>query len=202
MKYLLLKLLLSENLQFLEKVLLHMLKEPPNHLKEFYILNLIKVWKTMNVKNVKEELEVALNRIKELEDENKYLKTHIETLQHKINYPSTTTNQPTTNQLTSISTSKIQRFSYKNLLTQPKTFSYLCGLSPEKFNLVYDSVVPYTDSIVYPDCKGTGERTFDKGTELLAVLTICRHALHLGVIHLFTVPFFYVRASNYVMSIT
>ena len=48
--------------------------------------------------------------------------------------------------------------------------------------MVYDSVVPYTDSIVYPDCKGTGERTFDKGTELLAFLTICRHAfLHLGV---------------------
>ena len=31
-----------------------------------------------NNKNVKEELEVALNRIKELEDENKSLKTHIE----------------------------------------------------------------------------------------------------------------------------
>ena len=44
-------------------------------------------------------------------------------------------------------------------------------------NLVYDSVLPYTDSIVYPDCKGTGERSFDEGTELLTVLAICRHAL-------------------------
>ena len=35
--------------------------------------------------------------------------------------------------------------------------------------------------IIYPDCKGNGERTLDKATELLAVLTICRHSLHQGV---------------------
>ena len=33
--------------------------------------------------------------------------------------------------------------------------------------------------IIYPDCKGNGERILDKATELLAVLTICR--LHQGV---------------------
>ena len=35
--------------------------------------------------------------------------------------------------------------------------------------------------IIYPDCKGNGERTLDKAIELLAVLTICRHSLHQGV---------------------
>ena len=40
---------------------------------------------------------------------------------------------------------------------------------------------PYSDVIIYPDCKGTGERSVDKPTELFAVLTICRHSLHQGV---------------------
>ena len=40
---------------------------------------------------------------------------------------------------------------------------------------------PYCDVIIYPDCKGTGERTLDKPTELFAVLSICRHSLHQGV---------------------
>ena len=40
---------------------------------------------------------------------------------------------------------------------------------------------PYCHVIIYLDCKGNGERTLDKAKELLAVLTICRHSLHQGV---------------------
>ena len=40
---------------------------------------------------------------------------------------------------------------------------------------------PYSDVIIYPDCKGTGMRSLDKPTELFAVITICRHSLHQGV---------------------
>ena len=40
---------------------------------------------------------------------------------------------------------------------------------------------PYSHVIIYPDCKGNGERTLAKAIELLAVLTICRHSLHQGV---------------------
>ena len=39
---------------------------------------------------------------------------------------------------------------------------------------------PYCHVIIYPDCKGNGER-IDKATELSAVLTICRHSLRQGV---------------------
>ena len=39
---------------------------------------------------------------------------------------------------------------------------------------------PYSDAIIYPDCKGTGQRSLGKPTELFAVLTICRHSLHQG----------------------
>ena len=40
---------------------------------------------------------------------------------------------------------------------------------------------PYSDAIIYRDCKGTRQRSLDKPTELFAVLTICRHSLHQGV---------------------
>ena len=40
---------------------------------------------------------------------------------------------------------------------------------------------PYLHLIEYPDCKGTGESSLDSATELLTVLTCCRHALHQGV---------------------
>ena len=40
---------------------------------------------------------------------------------------------------------------------------------------------PYSDVIIYPDCKGTGMRSLDKSTELFAVIAICRHSLHQGV---------------------
>ena len=40
---------------------------------------------------------------------------------------------------------------------------------------------PYSDDIIYPDCNGTGMRSLDKPTDLFAVITICRHSLHQGV---------------------
>ena len=75
-----------------------------------------------------------------------------------------------------------EQFSYSNLIKKPNTFKYLCGLSVEQFNILWNCVQPYSDDvIIYPDCKGTGKRSVDKPTELLAVLTICRHSLHQGV---------------------
>ena len=54
-------------------------------------------------------------------------------------------------------------------------------MSVEQFNILWNCVQPYCDVIIYPDCKGTGERTLDKPTELFAVLSICRHSLHQSV---------------------
>ena len=64
---------------------------------------------------------------------------------------------------------------------KPAIFEYLVGLSVGKFDILYHIVSPYMHTIKYPDCKGTGERCIDKATELLSVLTICRHSLHLGI---------------------
>ena len=74
-----------------------------------------------------------------------------------------------------------EQFSYSSLIKKPTTFKYLCGLSVEQFNVLWNCVQPYSDVIIYPDCKGTGERSVDKPTELFAVLAICRHSLHQGV---------------------
>ena len=40
---------------------------------------------------------------------------------------------------------------YSNLIKKPNTFTYLCGLSVEQFNILWRCHV-----IIYPDCKGNG----------------------------------------------
>ena len=72
-------------------------------------------------------------------------------------------------------------FSYLNVSSRPPLLKYLCGLDIEQFNTIYEYVKPYLNLIEYPDCKGTDESSLDSPTELLAVLTCCRHALHQGV---------------------
>ena len=73
------------------------------------------------------------------------------------------------------------KFSYDNLKSKKETFHYLSGLSVEKCEMVWEIVSPYAHAIDYPDCVGTGQRSIDKTSELLAVLIICRHALQLGI---------------------
>ena len=75
------------------------------------------------------------------------------------------------------------KLSYHNIITdnKPSSFKYLCGLSIEKFNVLFDVTSPYLHAIKYQDGKSTGNRALDKKTELISVLTICHHALHLGV---------------------
>jgi len=63
-----------------------------------------------------------------------------------------------------------EQFSYSNLIKKPTTFKCLCGLSVEQFNILWNCVEPYSNVIIYPDCKSTGERSADKPTEFFAVL--------------------------------
>jgi hypothetical protein len=73
-------------------------------------------------------------------------------------------------------------FKYSELLNQPIVFKYLCGLTVEQFSLLLNSVEPYTHLIPYPDCKNkSNRRLIDLPTELLSVLTTCRHGLNQGV---------------------
>ena len=70
-----------------------------------------------------------------------------------------------------------KEFKYSFLKKRLKTFKYLCGLSVEQFDLVKDCAAPYTHLMPYPDCPNTGEKSVDLDTQLLIVLTICRHSL-------------------------
>ena len=72
-------------------------------------------------------------------------------------------------------------FSYINVSSRPPLLKYLCGLDIKQFNTIYECVKPYLHLIEYPDCKGTGGRSLDSATKLLAMLTCRRHALHQGV---------------------
>lgn len=73
------------------------------------------------------------------------------------------------------------KFNLENLSKKPQLFSYLTGLTLDQFNILFECVAPYTHLIPYPGCNGTGERSMTKSTELMAVLTICRHSLNQGV---------------------
>ena len=73
------------------------------------------------------------------------------------------------------------QFSFNSFSTNPSTFKYLCGLTIEKFTILFNIILPCVHFIKYPDCKGTGYRSLDKQTELFSFLTLCRHSLHLGI---------------------
>ena len=68
------------------------------------------------------------------------------------------------------------------VVKNPSQFKYLCGLEIEQFNILFECVSPYVAHIPYPDCKGCiAKRRLDLKTELLSVLTLCRHGLHQGI---------------------
>ena len=64
----------------------------------------------------------------------------------------------------------------------------MSGLTVDDFNCVLECIKPYISVIIYPDCKTNqdGQRKLTKRTELLCYFTICRHALHLGVMTFLT----------------
>ena len=126
--------------------------------------------KDKEIEKLKEQLEIANSKCQRIQKENKCLKlknSYLEFSKKKL----TTENE--------ILNKKV--FNYDKLVLKESQFNFLCGLSVEKFNMLFEIVSPFTDAIIYPDCKGTGKRIFDKKTELFMYLTVCRHSLHLGV---------------------
>ena len=124
-----------------------------------------------------EQLTNAQDMVKKLRTENLGLKIKIRNIE-QIQQKTTKRNEELK---MTIKMLQQEQLIYSNLIKKPNTFKYLCGLSVEQFNILWNCVRPYCHVIIYPDCKGNGERTLDKATELLAVLTICRHSLHQGV---------------------
>ena len=127
--------------------------------------------------SLQQQLKEALEKINKLTKENHALKIKINYLQISQDK----SKKHNTVLQNSLSIVKKRKFTYENLLCKPKLFQYLCGLPIDKFNILLNVVLPFSHIIQYPDCKGTGERSLDKATELLSFLTICRHSLHLGV---------------------
>ena len=77
-----------------------------------------------------------------------------------------------------------QTFSYEALMRYPNRIYYMTGLSLSELDCLYECLEPFLHTIVYPDCNNDDSshlRKLNTKTELIRFLTICRHALDLGV---------------------
>ncbi|XP_066924260.1 uncharacterized protein [Clytia hemisphaerica] len=72
-----------------------------------------------------------------------------------------------------------QTFTYEHIKVNQKMFQYYCGLSVEEFNLIRDCLAPYTHLLCHCTDRIVSPKLIDLDTQLLIVLTICRHALDL-----------------------
>jgi hypothetical protein len=134
---------------------------------------------SIEINRLKTDLEEANEKIKVLQNE--ICIKNIEVAKSKSKY---VTSQKYIAHLKSEEEKSSKKdFNYKNLIERPKLFHYLCGLSVEQFQIILDCVSPYTHLIPYPDCDISmpARRSIDVETELLSVLTLCRHGLHQGV---------------------
>ena len=78
-----------------------------------------------------------------------------------------------------------QTFSYEALMRYPDRIYYMTGLTLSELDFLYECLEPFLHTIVYPDCHNDDSshlRKLNTKTELIRFLTICRHALDLGVI--------------------
>ena len=74
-------------------------------------------------------------------------------------------------------------FTHSSLIHQPSLIQYLCVLTTDQFNINLQCSLPYIHLIPYPDCVGGASlRKLDTATELMAILTVCRHGPHQGVV--------------------
>ncbi|XP_065678095.1 uncharacterized protein LOC136093104 [Hydra vulgaris] len=79
----------------------------------------------------------------------------------------------------SIVNCRAKQFTYENIKSRKQTFQYLCGVSRENFDMLFQCVQLYLHLIPYPDCPNTGEKTVSNKTQFFSVLTLCRHGLDL-----------------------
>ena len=131
------------------------------------------------INDLKKELEEANDKIKQLQNE-----VHIKNMElSKIKTKNVNDKKCIIHLKHKIAKSNQKVFKHANFVEQPKLFHYLCGLSVEQFKIIFNCVVPYTHLLPYPDCYVSIpiRRSTDAATELLSVLTICRHELNQGV---------------------
>ena len=79
---------------------------------------------------------------------------------------------------------KKKAFTYDELQHKPNLFKYMCGLTIEQFDILWNCIQPYVSLIVYDESASSNKlnaRSMDQKSELLAVLTCCKHGLDLGI---------------------
>ena len=132
---------------------------------------------TKTVEELRLELLDANNQINILKEENKALRKKL----HYLESSKKVLVKNNFHQDKQLMKLRCAKFSHGNIKNNPSTFKYLCGLTAEKFSVLFNIILPYLNCIVYPSCKGSIYRSVDKPTELFSFLTMCRHSLHLGI---------------------
>ena len=119
------------------------------------------------IEKLKEELQSAKRELKKSKSIIVMYKNKASLLQGKLNKAN----------------NNMQQFKFDIITKSPSNFHYLCGLSIGQFNIILNCAREYTHLIPYPDSAvGHSERrSVDLATELLSVLTVCRHGLHQGI---------------------
>ena len=75
-------------------------------------------------------------------------------------------------------------FTYDELHIKPALFKYMCGLTVEQFDLLWSCIAPYVHLITYDETalnNKVSARLLHRKSELLIVLTCCKHGLNLGI---------------------
>ena len=73
-------------------------------------------------------------------------------------------------------------FTHSSLAYQSSIFQYLCGLTTDQFDIILQCSLPYIHLIPYPDrVGGVSYKKLNSAAELTAVLIVCGHGLHQGV---------------------
>ena len=162
-------------------------RKPPKDRSETPVPRVKK--RRVSAANVEKESQKLKSQVESLTRELNEKKALIEDLQQQLSKTQTELEKNAANNSQQLHAMKKalegQIFSYEALMRYPDRIYYMTGLSLSELDCLYECLEPFLHTIVYPDCNNDDSshlRKLDTKTELISFLTICRHALDLGVI--------------------
>ena len=133
---------------------------------------------------INEQLLKATQKIQELEAKVNHLEQILEVSQKKVKTKDLLIGKLESSLEFKDKTLKKLSFTYDELHTKPALFKYMCGLTVEQFDLLWSFIAPYVHLITYDETalnNKVSARLLHQKSELLIVLTCCKHGLNLGI---------------------
>ena len=133
---------------------------------------------------ISEQLLKATQKIQELEANVKHLEEILEVSQKEVKTEDLLIGKLESSLELKDKTLKKLSFTYDELHTKPALFKYMCGLTVEQFDLLWSCIAPHVHLITYDETvlsNKVSARLLHQKSELLIVLTCCKHGLNLGI---------------------